>query len=108
MKSLGGSVLNKGVGVEAKGSAGGVISLWNDDGFKVSSCIYNDRCIILSGVLTSINKEIVICNVYASNKEKERVEMWRFILRAQFSLSGAWIIEGDFNTVLDPNERKGG
>ncbi|KAK3219592.1 hypothetical protein Dsin_013562 [Dipteronia sinensis] len=49
-KSLGGFLLTNGVGVEAKGSTGGVITLWDGDVFVVNSCIFNDRCIIVSGV----------------------------------------------------------
>ncbi|KAK3205584.1 hypothetical protein Dsin_019630 [Dipteronia sinensis] len=108
IKSLGGSILSKGMGVEANGSAGGVITLWNEDVFGVKSCIHNDRCIILAGMLFSINTEVVFCNVYAANNEIERVELWKFILAAKLSLPGPWIIGGDFNTVFDQRERKRG
>ncbi|KAK3205564.1 hypothetical protein Dsin_019610 [Dipteronia sinensis] len=108
IKSLGGSILSKGMGVEANGSAGGVITLWNEDVFGVKSCIHNDRCIILAGMLFSINTEVVFCNVYAANNEIERLELWKFILAAKLSLPGPWIIGGDFNTVFDQRERKGG
>ncbi|KAK3199203.1 hypothetical protein Dsin_022618 [Dipteronia sinensis] len=36
IKTLGGSILAKGVGVEARGSAGGIITLWNEESFKIS------------------------------------------------------------------------
>ncbi|KAK3211975.1 hypothetical protein Dsin_016681 [Dipteronia sinensis] len=58
VRSLGGSLLTRGVGVKAEGSAGGLISLWNDDLFKVHSCISCKRCIILAGELTSLNKQV--------------------------------------------------
>ncbi|KAK2648435.1 hypothetical protein Ddye_015924 [Dipteronia dyeriana] len=57
IKSLGDSYLLKGVGVEANGAAGGVITLWNEDSLGVMSCIYNNQCIILAGILSPINKE---------------------------------------------------
>ncbi|KAK3199766.1 hypothetical protein Dsin_023181 [Dipteronia sinensis] len=89
-----------GVGVEANGSDGGVITLWNEDVFVVNSCIFNDRCIIVSGMLSSINMEVVFCNVYAANNEKERVELWRFILSGKVSLSRPWIIRGILTLFL--------
>ncbi|KAK2657094.1 hypothetical protein Ddye_010146 [Dipteronia dyeriana] len=94
IKSLGGALLTKGIRVEAKGSAGGVITLWNEDVFEVKSCISNDRYIIVSGKLVVISSEVVFCNVYAANNEKERVELWNFILVTKVSLPGPWIVGG--------------
>ncbi|KAK2653362.1 hypothetical protein Ddye_013218 [Dipteronia dyeriana] len=39
--------------------------------------------------------------------EKERVELWNFILAAKVSLPEPWIVGEDFNTVLNQSERKG-
>ncbi|KAK3193142.1 hypothetical protein Dsin_024452 [Dipteronia sinensis] len=88
IKSLGGSLLTKGVGVEARGTAGGIITLWNEDYFEVKACISNDQCIIVSGVITKLHKPVVFCNIYAENIERERIELWKFILNAQVSLHG--------------------
>ncbi|KAK2655357.1 hypothetical protein Ddye_008409 [Dipteronia dyeriana] len=96
------------LGVEAAGSAGGIITLWNEDVFSVNACISNDRCIIVSGELRKLKKEVVFCNVYAANVERERKDLWEFILNAQASLPGPWVIGGDFNTVINSSERKGG
>ena len=82
----------KGISVKAQGSAGGIITLWNDEFFEVKSCISNDRYIIVSGVLLKLKKEVVFCNLYAVNLEHERVELWRFIMNAQISLPGPWVI----------------
>ncbi|KAK3222740.1 hypothetical protein Dsin_009765 [Dipteronia sinensis] len=108
IKSLGGSLLTKAVGVEARGLGGGIITLWNEVYFEVKACILNDRCIIMSGVITKLQKSIMFCNVYVANVKKDKLELWKFILNAQVSLLGPWVIEGDFNTVLVPSERKGG
>ncbi|KAK2662363.1 hypothetical protein Ddye_000937 [Dipteronia dyeriana] len=48
IKSLRGSLLTKGVGVEVRGSAGGINTLWNDDLFEAKDCITNDHCVIVS------------------------------------------------------------
>ncbi|KAI9157697.1 hypothetical protein LWI28_026469 [Acer negundo] len=41
IRSLSGSWLTRGVGVDAIGASGGIISLWNDDAFKVDACVFN-------------------------------------------------------------------
>ncbi|KAK3199924.1 hypothetical protein Dsin_023339 [Dipteronia sinensis] len=56
VSSLGGSSLTRGIGVEADGAAGGLLTLWNEDSFLVEDCISNSRCIIVAGVLTKIKK----------------------------------------------------
>ena len=107
VKAPGGLVLTKGIGVEANGSAGGLITLWDEEMFTVKECISNERCIIVSGVLIKSSKEVIFCNMYESNHEDGRVELWNFILNAQASLPGIWVLGGDFNIVLDCSERIG-
>ncbi|KAK2642950.1 hypothetical protein Ddye_024713 [Dipteronia dyeriana] len=106
VRSIGGVFLTRGVGVDAKGSAGGLITLWNEDLFLVSHCISNKWCIVLVGVLFKIDKEVILCNVYAPNVEADRKKLWGFLLNIQQSFSSPWCIGGDFNTVLFASERK--
>ncbi|KAK3199675.1 hypothetical protein Dsin_023090 [Dipteronia sinensis] len=108
IKAFGGFMLTRGIGVESRGSAGGLITLWDGDLFEAQACISNDRCIIVSGMLLRLKKYVVFCNVYAANKEPERKDLWSFILNAQDSFPVPWVVGGDFNTVLEPCERKGG
>ncbi|KAK2635501.1 hypothetical protein Ddye_030293 [Dipteronia dyeriana] len=60
------------------------------------------------GMLSKSKKYVVFCNVYAANVENDRIELWKFILNAQVSLPGSWMIRGDFNIVLFPSEMRGG
>ncbi|KAK3221844.1 hypothetical protein Dsin_008869 [Dipteronia sinensis] len=71
-RSLGGSALPGGVGIEAVGAVGGLFSLWNDDEFQAHFCISNNRCVIIVGTLSKIGKVILLCNAYAPNQERER------------------------------------
>ncbi|KAK2637650.1 hypothetical protein Ddye_025445 [Dipteronia dyeriana] len=108
VRSLGGLVLAKDVGVEAIGSTGGLISLWNANLFKVIACISNQNCVSLAGELVSLNKKVVFCNVYASNVECDRKALWDCIIEAQVSLPKLWCIGGDFNAILVSTERRWG
>lgn len=107
IRSLGGSRLTKGVGVDAEGALGGLITLWDEDSFQVEDCIMNNRCIIVAGVLLKLNKCIVLCNVHASSLENERKDLWEFILLSMNSLCDPRCVGGDFNSVLVPAERGG-
>lgn len=79
------SFLTKGIGVDSNGTVGGVgvLTLWNEGAFSVKGCISNKSCIILLETLNSLNKEVVFCNVYAPNGERERKEFWDFISSKQ-------------------------
>ncbi|KAK2650617.1 hypothetical protein Ddye_018106 [Dipteronia dyeriana] len=107
IRSLGGDFLSRGIGSDAEGASGGLITLWNESQFSVNSCISLKRCIILEGELLRLKKQLVLCNVYAANSETERKELWEYILNVQSSSSFPWCIGGDFNTILDPSERIG-
>ncbi|KAK3225982.1 hypothetical protein Dsin_005844 [Dipteronia sinensis] len=108
INSLEGYVLTRGVGVNAIGSARGLLSLWNEYLFLVKACIPNQRCIILAGELLKIRMDVAFCNVYVANVESERKELWEFISTSQNAFLMRWCIGGNFNTVLDPSERRGG
>ncbi|KAK2649093.1 hypothetical protein Ddye_016582 [Dipteronia dyeriana] len=82
-ESLGGSVLNRLLAMDAEGASGGLLSLWNGHFFEVFACISNKNYIILAGRLISINKMVVMCNVYAAYGESERKILWDFIVNTQ-------------------------
>ncbi|KAK2634788.1 hypothetical protein Ddye_029580 [Dipteronia dyeriana] len=107
-RGLGGGLLNSGVAVDTEGSTGGLLSLWNEDLFIVNDCISNKWCLILAGVLNKNDKEVIFCNIYASNLESEKCELWGFILNVQQFFSFMWCIRGDINTILNMSQRHGG
>lgn len=60
--------------------------MWNENLFLVKDCITNQRSISVAGVLVNSGKQVVLCNVYAPTVEKDRLELWEFILKAQQSI----------------------
>ncbi|KAK2646840.1 hypothetical protein Ddye_022035 [Dipteronia dyeriana] len=89
IRGLGGARLNRGVVVDVEGSAGGLITLWDEELVTIKDCILNKWCIILMVVLNKFDKELVFCNKDVSNLESERRELWEFILCAHFICHGA-------------------
>ncbi|KAK2648310.1 hypothetical protein Ddye_015799 [Dipteronia dyeriana] len=107
LRGLGGVFLSRGVVVDAVRSAGGLITIWNEDLLTVKYCISNKWCLTLVGILNKMDKEMGFYNIYASNSENERRDLWSFVINVQQIFSMPWIIGGDFNTILNESERKG-
>ncbi|KAK3219251.1 hypothetical protein Dsin_013221 [Dipteronia sinensis] len=105
--SLGGSLLQKGVGVDAIRASDGLITLWNEDKFVVSNCISRERLIFVIGQMTELKKVVGFCNVYADTVESNRKTLWNDIVVILNSFPIPWVVGGDFNAVLDPSERIG-
>ncbi|KAK2648769.1 hypothetical protein Ddye_016258 [Dipteronia dyeriana] len=108
VRSLKGSLLNRSMSVNTDGKARGLISLWNEDLFTCKVCITGKRYIILAGELVILKKEAAFYNIYASNEERERKQLWDFLYTTQTTFSMPWCLSGDFNAILNPSERKGG
>ncbi|KAK2654984.1 hypothetical protein Ddye_008036 [Dipteronia dyeriana] len=105
IRSLDGFALTRGVAVDAEGSTGGLITLWNEEAVTIKDFISNKCCIILVGTLNKLEKDVVCCNIYALNSERERRELWGFLINTQKTIALPWIMGGDFNTILQASER---
>ncbi|XP_074292180.1 uncharacterized protein LOC141619046 [Silene latifolia] len=46
--------------------------------------------------------------IYAFNEGKDRIELWRCLNQFASFCTGPWALAGDFNIVLNPEERLGG
>ena len=94
VRVLGGPLLSRGVGGNAISSAGGLITLWNEELFKVKE-------------LVRLKNEMIFCNVYAPNVEAKRRLLWDFLVGSQATFQMPWCIDRDFNSILDPSEQRG-
>ncbi|KAK2659274.1 hypothetical protein Ddye_005807 [Dipteronia dyeriana] len=74
-----GSYLTNGISVDVAGSSGGLLSLWNNDVFKVIDCISNACCSILIGEWKALKKTVTLCNVYAPSSKAERAELCHWL-----------------------------
>ncbi|KAK3193893.1 hypothetical protein Dsin_025203 [Dipteronia sinensis] len=86
----------------------GLITLWNENMFDYKACTTGRRYIIIVGELRALKQEAVFCNIYASNDENERKTLWDFLIDIQATFPILWCLGGNFNTILNPTERKGG
>lgn len=63
------------VEVDAEGSAGGLICIWNPEIFELIDCCSSRNFILLSGI-ASKNFHCVIINIYAPNDVLKRRHLW--------------------------------
>ncbi|XP_074300097.1 uncharacterized protein LOC141631307 [Silene latifolia] len=54
------------------------------------------------------NKKFWVTMVYGFNKSQERISLWNNLQACEGLVQGPWIVCGDFNSVIDVNERIGG
>ncbi|XP_057425984.1 uncharacterized protein LOC130719378 [Lotus japonicus] len=96
------------VSVDAVGSAGGLISLWNPASYAMESAVKNVRFIGLLLRALVDSSLLFIMNVYGPNVDSERYDFFNLLSEA-LSLNNCFckIMGGDFNAILNEGERIG-
>lgn len=92
--------------VEARGQSGGIWCLWEVSLWKVvvleSSSQFVHLLVTWKGHISW-----VVTVVYASPRFAQRQELWGDLVRLAQSINEAWMIWGDFNSILGDHERRG-
>ncbi|CAM8925457.1 unnamed protein product [Rhodiola kirilowii] len=94
--------------VDAVGSSGGLLSIW-DPHFKHFISEVKGRGFILVHGTIMLNQHAVLINfvnVYAPRSEKEKLKLCEDVVALKTSNEGEWVIGGDFNSVLVEEERR--
>ncbi|GMJ12398.1 hypothetical protein HRI_004909000 [Hibiscus trionum] len=91
----------------ASGSAGGLISIWNSEVFSVSEKHCFGRFIATIGILTQSNTECGFVNVYAPSTDADKIKFLEELKQFLSARKIPWCLGGDFNLVLDPEEKMG-
>ena len=90
-----------------EGGAGGLILAWLKESFTIVEHKSMQHWISVSGVLQKENYRCHICILYAPNDRHKRLEVWNQLRELQTARPEPWILLGDFNEVLQPQERRG-
>ncbi|XP_022040898.1 uncharacterized protein LOC110943457 [Helianthus annuus] len=83
----------------AAGRSGGVVSLWDPNIFKVQDSIKHPNFLLSVGVMKGSNKAVNVINVYTPQNVTQKKSLWDVIGGLLGSMSGRWVILGDFNAV---------
>ncbi|XP_028063578.1 uncharacterized protein LOC114266848 [Camellia sinensis] len=94
------------VEVDAIGSAGGLLCIWNPDLFSLRSLCGNRNFILLEGII-SLNFSCSIVNIYGPNDVVAGQGFWKTLLYVKNDYVYPWCIGGDFNEIRTLGERQG-
>lgn len=94
------------MGVDAEGTAGGLLCIWNPDRFRLKECCSLRNFVLLSGI-AGVGFECTIVNIYAPNDVVKRRFLWDSLGRLKTHYSNPWCLGGNFNEIRYISERKG-
>ncbi|XP_019237733.1 PREDICTED: uncharacterized protein LOC109217895 [Nicotiana attenuata] len=87
---------------------GRVVVAWRPDYYQVkyiSGTAQSITCLVTDVVM---QKEFYMTTVYAFNTREERRSLWRHLESMSGGIKKAWLVTGDFNSVLLADDRIGG
>jgi hypothetical protein len=91
----------------AVGNSGGILSIWKKSLGPVAFSVMGE---VVGVCLDLVDKSVRCCiiNVYAKCNIADKRRLWREVLMTRRGFGEvAWCIVGDFNSVLNANERRG-
>ncbi|KAK8662064.1 hypothetical protein V6N13_091652 [Hibiscus sabdariffa] len=91
----------------SRGSAGGLISVWDPNFFECESNWVAQNYIAMVGKFLHNDFKCVVINVYGPNDAKERLELFDELRRLTFGLNCPILMGGDFNVVRYGDEKIG-
>ncbi|CAL1363580.1 unnamed protein product [Linum trigynum] len=92
--------------VEAEGRKGGIWLCWNAAVFQLqvlSACSQHLSVIVSAGS----SPKWLLTAVYASPHQSQQHSLWRALHHTSQSNDLPWILSGDFNAILKPEEKSG-
>lgn len=91
----------------ATNQSGGVIVVWNREVFEMKSCHKGCRWTIVEGMIKEEKWECSIGVLYGGNARSDRKEIYEELLQIKSQMTRPLLIMGDFNEVVNIEERKG-
>ena len=89
-------------------SGGRIIVAWKEESFNVNICFMYAQMIHCQLHSISNKKDFYYTFVYAFNTADLREELWGDLERIAMNMRDPWVVLGDFNCVLDREEKIGG
>ena len=92
--------------VDAIGSSGGIITMWDNSWFSNTSALGEEGLLAVVGSWKGKKGLVGFINVYAPQDLDVKSSLWEKNSRIINSIDAAWCIFGDFNEVRNVDERK--
>ncbi|XP_031402735.1 uncharacterized protein LOC116212324 [Punica granatum] len=92
--------------VEAQGFSGGIWVWWQPNVVQVT--VHDRHEQALHCRISQNDRTWEFTAVYASPSIMNRRDLWSCLSTISAGITGPWVVLGDFNTILDASEKKGG
>ncbi|XP_015953222.1 uncharacterized protein LOC107477679 [Arachis duranensis] len=93
--------------VEAVGTAGGLLLIWDDGVFQVRHRYKGERWLCVEGILTRTNFYCAFCLVYGAHGREAKRGVWEELSYVAGLCQVPFCFMGDFNEILHVEERRG-
>ena len=87
---------------------GRIILCWHPRKFKVLIHFINDQLIHGEATHLPTGKTFFISFIYGRNLVEQRTPLWDSLVSLSSSINDPWCVLGDFNSILNQNDRIGG
>ncbi|KAE8684567.1 Protein KINKY POLLEN [Hibiscus syriacus] len=108
VRKMGGNLLTAAAVSAAEGSAGGLITLWNEKECQVQEEIIHRRFIAVKGTIDEVLGSCWFINVYGPSVDSEKEAFFGELFLFLENLDSPVCLGGDFNVVMSQEEKIGG
>ncbi|KAE8655648.1 hypothetical protein F3Y22_tig00117021pilonHSYRG00103 [Hibiscus syriacus] len=108
VRKMGGKLLTGSAVAPSIGSAGGLITLWNQKEFVMEDVVLYSRFVALKGTMVGLPGSSCFINVYGPSLDAEKEAFFRELLSFLDNVECPLCVGGDFNVVLSQEEKEGG
>ncbi|PWA70467.1 hypothetical protein CTI12_AA288100 [Artemisia annua] len=91
--------------IEANGSSGGILLIWDTNVFTCSDAMGDDRFIAIKGDWKGRNGDVYFACIYGPHVGRHKASLWERLSGLMNNFSGAWCIFGDLNVVRRTDDR---
>ncbi|GKF25673.1 cytochrome P450, partial [Tanacetum coccineum] len=91
----------------SEGNSGGIVAIWDNTLFTLSSSLEGDGFLAIVGNWYNINIHCLIIIVYAPQDQRRKRKLWKDITQLILIHNNLTIVLGDFNEVRNVDEQKG-
>lgn len=94
--------------VPAIGQSGGINLLWNSKSVNLQVISSHDRFVHCSLTDIKMNKSCMFTFVYAYPIKNKQMALWNELAMLSSASNICWVLMGDFNIIVSPEEKLGG
>ncbi|KAF5178430.1 Endonuclease/exonuclease/phosphatase [Thalictrum thalictroides] len=94
--------------VGARAFSGGIWFLWDDDMVNISGAVQSYQAVHAVITMKQANEPWMLSAVYADPNKQKRKCLWKEFEALSHIGDVGWLAVGDFNTIKDVEEKRGG